>query len=356
MIPSLPQTISMIINQYSEASLKKSRGSVTVVFFISDLNFEELIGRELSELENVRIERRKVFEENKFTLWNCTMVRYARGKKTEGNFLVLQADYFVFVITESHPSFLREGVMYLSRELYPNLMISYVTAEEIFEILQHFSKARKTELLYSKYVAKKMFGRPFTALGYAAKKEEKNLPFTEAFSKARNLGLWIDSIRVFSEDDPRIDFRLSRGGFLTYYLGSFEGYYNDILVPIQDYSVKRLKVFEKKGRRENPDKEPRPFLINFDSNVFEDTFIRKELVNVIASYDFCNYSVIHDGNPHVYINIVDRVDNSAFSLRTYGSDSLVIVPEVKATKASLMRFSKHIMEKFREGKISTYTA
>jgi hypothetical protein len=344
----------MIINQYSAASLKKSRGSVTVVFFVSDLNFEELIARELPELENVRIESKEVFKEGEFTLWNCIMIRNTARGKVEGSFLALQTGYFVFVITDSRPSFMRECVMYLSRELYPSLMISYITAEEIFEILQHFSKARKTELLYSKYVAKKMFGRPFTALGYAAKKK-KNFPFTEAFSKARNLGLWIDSIRVFSEDDLRIDFRLSRGGFLTYYRGTFEGYYNDVLVPIQDYSIKRLKVFEKKGRRENPDREPQLLLINFDSNVFEDTFIRKELVNVIASYDFCNYSVIHDGNPHVYINIVDRVDNSAFSLRTYGSNSLVIVPEVKATKASLMRFSKHIMDKFREGKISTYT-
>lgn len=355
MVSSLPQTTSMIINQYSEASLKKSRGSVTAVVFISDLNFEELIAREISELENVKIESKKVHEESKFTLWNCAMKRTMARGKVEGNFLVLQVDYFIFVITQSNPSFLREGVMYLSRMLYPNLMISYITAEEIFEILQHFSKARKTELLYSKYVAKKMFGRPFTSLGYAAKKE-KNFPFTEAFSKARNLGLWIDSIRVFSEDDSKIDFRLSRGGLLTYYRGTFEGYYNDVLEPVQEYSIKRMKIFEKKGRRENPDKEPQPLLINFDSKVFEDAFIRKELVNVIASYDFCNYSVIHSGNPHVYINIVDRVDNSAFSLRTYGSDSLVIVPEVKATQASLMRFSKHIMDKFREGKIATYTA
>jgi hypothetical protein len=343
----------MIINQYSEASLKRSRGSVTIVFFISDLNFEKLIDKEISDLENVTIEHKKVHEENEFTLWNCTMNRRIRRGKVEGSFLVLQVGYFIFAITESNPSFLREGLMYLSRMLYPNLMISYITAEEIFQILQRFSQARKIELLYSKYVAKKMFGRPFTSLGYAAKKE-KNFPFTEAFSKARNLGLWIDSIRVFSQDDSKIDFRLSRGGLLTYYCGSFEGYYNDVLVPVEDYSIKRMRIFEKKGRRESPGKEPQPLLINFDSKVFEDAFIRKELVNVIASYDFCNYSVIHNGNPHVYINIVDRVDNSAFSLRTYGSDSLVIVPEVKATQASLMRFSKHIMDKFREGKILTY--
>jgi len=235
--------------------------------------------------------------------------------------------------------------------MYPDITTAYITAEEISEILQNLSKTKKTELFYSKYVAKKVFGEPDTDLRY------KRGPCTEAFKKTRDARprLWIDSIRVFSKEDPQIDFHLSREGQLTYYQGNFEEYYEAILARMEEYCGRRLKIFEKRGRRETVDKELRPLLIQYDSKIFEDVSNRKQLINVIADYDFCNFSVIHSGNPHVYLNVVDRVDNSTFALRTYGSDSLVIAPKVKATKTALMRFSKHLMDKFLEGRISDFS-
>lgn len=348
---SLPATISMIINQYSEAFLKRSRGCIRIASFISEVSFDELIDEEFPELEKVEIDfKKKVHQEDGFVLWNYAISREVRGRKIKGSFLVLQIGYFVFLITGYPPSFLRKGIMYVARQMYPDIMVAYITAEEIYEILRNLSKAKRTELLYSKYVAKKVFGERFTSLGYARG------PYTEAFKKARDARprLWIDSIRVFSEDGTQIDFRLSREGHLTYYKGNFENYYEHILAPFEEYCNRRLKIFEKRGRRETIDKELRPLLIQYDSKVFEDPSVRKQLINVIAEYDFCNFSVIHKGNPHVYLNIVDRVDNSTFSLRTYGSDSLIIAPEVKATKASLMRFSKHLIDKFLEGRISDF--
>jgi len=345
----LPPTIGMIINQYSEAFLKRSRGCIRVTSLISDLYFDELMDRELPEFEEVEVVHKKIHEEEGFVIWNYSMKRETSKGKIEGSFLVLQIGYLIFVVTGNPPSFLREGIMYLVRKTYPDIVIAYITAEEIYKILENFSKSKEVKLLYSKFVGKRMFGKRFTSLGYGTE------PFLEAFKKARNDGVWIDSIRVFSENGSKIDFNLSRGGRLTYYRGNFEEYYEHILTSIEEYCSKRLKVFEKRGRRESRDKELRPILIQFDSKVFEDSFVRKQLINVVANYDYCNYSIIHDGNPHVYMNIVDRIDNSTFSLRTYGSDALFIAPKVKATKASLMRFSKHIMDKFREGTISDFS-
>jgi hypothetical protein len=286
-----------------------------------------------------------VHEENGYVLWNCSLSREKRDIRIEGNFLVLQIGYFIFSITGDSPLFVRGGIMYLARKLYPDLTIAYITEEEIRNILESLSKAENVKLLYSKFVAKKMFGEPYTGLGYT------KAPLQQAFKIARNEGLWIDNIRVYSEEADRIDFRLSRAGYLVYRRGNFELYYRHVLTLIEEYCSKRLKIFEKRGRREIENKEPKPILVQFDADIFQDTSVRKQLIDVISKYDFCNFSVIHNGNPHVYMNIVDRVDNSTYSLRTYGPNALVIVPQIKATAASLMRFSKHLMDEFREGNI-----
>jgi len=347
----VPITIGMIINQYTKAFLKRSRGCIRVVSLISELSFEELIDEEFPESEKIEVEfKKKVHQEYGFVLWNYTVGREVRGKIFKGSFLALQVGSFVFLITGHSPSFVRKCILYIARQMYPDIMIAYITAEEIYEILQNLAKAKEVELLYSKYVAKKVFGKRHTSLGYA------HAPFTEAFKKARDSRprLWIDSIRVFTQNGTPIDFYLSREGYLVYYKGNFEEYYEHILVPIKEYCSRRLKVFEKRGRRETINKEPRPLLIQYESKVFEDPSVRKQLINVIANYDFCNFSVIHQGNPHVYLNIVDRIDNSTFSLRTYGSDSLIISPQIKTSKASLMRFSKHLLDNFLEGKVSEF--
>jgi len=341
----------MIINQYTEAFLKRSRGCVRVASFVSNLRFDDLINQELPELEKVEIEyEKKLHEGDGFILWNYSINRKLRDGEIKGSFLALQTGYFVFLITGQSPSYLRKVIKYITKAMYPEIMVAYITAEEIYEILQNLSKTRKTELSYSKYVAKKMFGDPFTSLGYT------RAPYTEAFKQVRNAQprLWIDSIRIDSEDSYKIDFRLSREGLLTFYKGNFAEYYEHVLVPIQEDCGRRLRIFEKRGRRQTTEKQLRPLMIRYDSKVFEDSFIRKQLINVIAKYDFCNFSVIHNGNPHTYLNIVDRIDNSTFSLRTYRSNSLIIAPQIKATKAALMRFSKHLMDRFLEGKISDF--
>jgi hypothetical protein len=347
----LPVTIAMIINQHTEAFLRRSRGCVRVASLISEANFDELVDFEVPELEKIKIEsKKKVHDEDGFTLWNYAISRELRGEQISGNFLVLQKSNFVFLITGFSPSFLRNCLMYIAKQLYPDMMVAYITTEEINQILGNFSEKKGTKLFYSKFVAKKVFGERETSLGYGHK------VYTDAFKKALKADprLWIDSINVFSEDNVDLEFRLGRQGTLTYHKGNFQEYYENVLSKIADYNGRRLKIFEKRGRRETIDKEVHPLLIQYNSKIFEEPIARKQLIDVIANYDFCNFSVIHNGNPHVYLNIVDRVDNSTFSLRTYGADSLVIAPQVKTSRASLMRFSKHLQDKFQEGTISEF--
>jgi len=352
----LATTFSLIINQYTRTFLKMSRGAIKILSTISEVRFDDLFDKKLFELENIDGTFRKVHEQNGSILWNFSIERKMKGRKLEGSFLALQSGESVYLITGQSTEFLNDGLLYLTQKMYPELMTAYITSEEIYKILESFSKAAEVELFYTKFVAKKMFGKPSTDISFATKREPKEYdPYTEAYKKARSQGLWIDTIKVFSKSAP-IKFSIYRNGVFKYYCGTFETYYNLLLSEISRFHAQRLKRFENRGRRDQPKRQPNPLLMKFDSNVFEDVAIRKQLIGVIGDYDHCSYSVLYGGNPHVYLSIVDRIDNSSFSLRTYGPDSIVIVPQVKSTKAALMRFSKHLLNNFREGVISNFAA
>jgi len=350
----LTTTLSLLINQYTDAFLKMSRGAIKVLSTFSETRFVDMVDRKLLELENIDADFRKVYEENGSILWNFSIERRIKRRKLEGSFLALQLGESIYLITGQPTEFLNDGLFYLAQKMYPELIMAYITSEEIYEVLGSFSKSVGVELFYTKFVAKKMFGKASTDISFATKREPKEYdPYTEAFREVRSRGLWIDAIRIFSKSAP-IEFSISRSGVLKYYRGTFDTYYNFLLSEIWGFYAQRLKRFENRGRRDQPEKEPNPLLMEFDSNVFEDVAVRKQLIKIIGDYDFCSYSVIYGGNPHVYVSIVDRIDNSSFSLRTYGPNSIVIMPQVKSSKAALMRFSKHLLDNFREGTISDF--
>lgn len=344
-----------MINEYGAKYLNRPRGCIRVAAFITNINFEKLINRNDYDSEKVQFDSKCKFHDGEVYLWACSLSREKLKYKIEGHFLVLQNGSSTYAITGEMPSFMDEGISFLTKCMYPDLISSYVTSEEINTLLKEFVLKNKTELLYSRYIAKKMFGKPVTSLTYAGKRTRKSYDsFDVAFKKTRSEGLWIDNISVFSERNHKTSFSISRNGQLVYYQGNFEQYFENILCQITSMSLKRLKFFEKRGRIDSINRTPKPLKINFDTNVFEDSSVRKQLIAVINEYAFCNYSIVHDGNPHLYVNIVDRKDNSAFALRTFGSDSLLITPAIKATSESLMRFSKHLVDNFREGEILDY--
>jgi hypothetical protein len=195
-----------------------------------------------------------------------------------------------------------------------------------------------------------MFGKAFNIRRHEKRLDpEKYELFQEAFKKAKEQGGWVDRIRVFSEKHK---FSLARSGVLRVYKGSFSEYYSYFMRKITESASEKWKIFEKRGRQEVPLKDVRPILVSFENSVFDDITVRKQFLQIISAYPDCSYSIIHGGNPHVYVAVLDRIDNSSFTIRTYGANSLILSPQIRTTKASLVRFSMHLLDNFQEGSIT----
>ena len=343
---SLPTGVALILNEITKAQMKKKHGSTKVVIGISDCPFERL-AKDANEL-GIQLDFQKVLEEDGCTLWRCASSRRVRGLIITGSFFVLQKDISLHFITGERNIFLRNVLLFLIKNLFPDILRAYVTSEELYNLLEEFSFQEEIDLRYNEFVYKKMFGEAFTDRRHERRMDpSKYRGFQDAFKKAREQGGWLDRIRVFG---GKYTFTVSRSGILRFYEGNFNEYYRYFVSRFVEISSAKWKVFDKRARRDSPLKEARPLLVEFDSNVFEDPIVKKQFLQTINKYPNCAYSVIHGGNPHVYVSVLDRIDNSSFTIKTYGSNSLMLVPQIRATKAALVRFSKHLLDNFQEGK------
>jgi len=350
----LPIDIDLIMNEIARLSLKKTWGSVKIVTLFSEANFEELISHLLHKkiMKSSEFQYRAVGRNDDLELFHCTAFRKTKTMAIAGSFYALQKRSHLFFVTGERNTFFSKVLLPLSRAMFPTAIRAFVTSEDLFQFLDKFSRDRGIELRYTELISRKMFGKAFFDRRHEKRTDPKTYElFPVAFRRSKEQEGRVDRIRVFGNG---YDFSISRNGVVKIYKGEFDSFYRYFALEFVERAIQRWKIFEKRSRTELPQKEVRPILLKFDSNVFEDASVRKELVNVVSAYSNCEYSIIHEGNPYVYIAVLDKLDNSSFTIRTYDSYSLMVIPQIRTTKTSLVRFSKYLLDKFHEGSMTDF--
>jgi len=342
----------MILNAITKSHLDKPRGVVRVLTAITDTPFKSLIDD--FRRYGIEIECTEVASENGFNLWSCTAARRLDiyDMVLTGNFHVLTKNFSTFFITGEKLFFYKKMIKPILKIAYPHLLRVNLHTGEIFKLLDEFSTKTKTPLKYNDFWYKKLFGEAFTVKKHETRIDIEDYElFEDAFREARNRGGWLDRITVFNKNSH---FTIARNGMLKFKKGTFSDYYQYFLNNIVDLVTTRWKLFEKKGRSEQPKREVKPILVKFENEVFDDAILKKQFIQGLSKYPNCSYSVIHGGNPHLYLTMLDRVDNSSFSVRTYGTNALLISPQIRTTKAALVRFSTYLLNNFQEGKMTDF--
>lgn len=346
----IPFRLSLTINEVIRSSLAKKYPAVKVITLFSEVPFPNL-AKTLS-LHKASFDYREFSKDDDFFLYSCTAARRIGENIISGNFSVLQRKPFLYFITGERSPFLNKVLIPMAKSLFPQAIRTYVTSEDLQYLLNNFSEKKKVNLRYNEFVYKRMFGQAFTTTRRDRRQTvDSYANFSEAFMKASDDGGWLDRIKVFGNGYA---FSVSRSGTFKFTTGTFDDYYEYFLLKIGELALKRWKIFENRSREEVPNKEVKPVVVNFKATVFERTEDRKQFLTILQNYSNCEYSVIHAGNPHLNVIILDKLDNSSFAIRTYGTESLMIIPQIRTTSASLVRFSKHLIDSFQEGTLSEY--
>ena len=249
-----------------------------------------------------------------------------------------------------------DHVMRSVKKLRPDVIAPFTESSKIWLILAKFEENAGISLKHKKSVRKRTVGdMPKTALEWdRTAKARAYEGALDVFTKASKNGLVIESMRAFTNENDSLDVAVSRKGLITVYKGDIGAIYDNILRPIIDHGMERKKRFSQRGRSERPDKEPKPLLIKYERDVLGDEDSRERFCQLIDKYTHCNYAIVHAGNPHIYISVLDRTDNSSLAVRSVGDNALAIIPQIRTSAASLLRFTEFLSCEFSEGVISEY--
>ena len=348
----LPQDLALTLNQYSA-----DHRTIKIQCLLTDKKFHEIV--EICEYHpDYKVTKKKSVKFGKFTY---TLFDVLSNKTDEelGKFQSLQIHDELYILSGSKAEFFDKIVLQILRKLYPVVLSAFIHSNGIYQILEHFETVMNIQLKKRDAVRKQIFGfSPRTERDWEVYKEGRTYPtFHEAFEESKDNDLWIDSIKVFSGEHvkrPNIQFSISRKGLVSLDKGVFDSIFSNVLHLIIERSKERREQFKHRSRSEQPDKKPKPLIVKFGKDVFEKMETRKEFSRILEKYTHCNYSIVHSGNPHVYLSILDRNDNSSFAVRTYGENSLLLIPQIKTSSLSLMRFSEFLVSSFYEGVIENF--
>jgi len=353
MIIGIPVEIQIILNKYIEDVLNQKRKQIKVITIISKESYIDLFKNSLDYFDVQEWKYKEIYKKENFILSRFDVKRKLYTNTINSNFLVLQKDMVAYIITGGSRQFIKSGIYYITKRLFPKVIIAYLTSSEIYDLISYYSKYVDNDFYYKNEVRRRMFGEIKTDVGYLASKRKKRLRlYDEAFRRASSQGLWIDKISIFSENYEYY-FDLSRDGILSIRRGTFMDYY-PLLLKIGDKYIDRMEFYDLRSRRELPNHDTKPIILPLESHIFIEKDVREQFIDVIRNYTNCQYSIVYSSNPHIHINIIDKIDNSMFSLKTYQTNSLIISPQVKTSEASLIRFTKHLFENFRESNAQNF--
>jgi len=246
-------------------------------------------------------------------------------------------------ITPGNMKFLRRVVhTFLQKYLYEIISRVYINSKDIYNSIQLLQKSMNMSFYTRWCTGKRLFSEtPDTLIKFM----DKLIPFEDAFSQARKQKMSINWIQLESSKTKKIKFSISRTCDISSNLETLPTIYKIILNIIN--KGKETKTFLS-GRELVIDSDAKPIVLKYNGNILEDLDKKRKLINTINKYNQCNYSVIHGGNPHIYLYISDKLDKSSFSLRSVGSDELLIIPLLKSSYSSLIRFIEFLSENFVE--------
>ena len=126
-----------------------------------------------------------------------------------------------------------------------------------------------------------------------------------------------------------------------------------MVLPICETISENIRLFSKRGRREDPQLNVKPLAIEFDKDQFESVNENANFIEAMRKLDNASVSVIH-GNPYVSLSIVDYYDGSTFDLWVLNPRELVIVPQMKSTILSIKRLINSVFDNYAEGTIRDF--
>jgi len=236
---------------------------------------------------------------------------------------------------------------------FPTISRIFLTNNELYRIF-HKIKELGYNVLVEFSVGKKRLSK--------TQKESyiryTNKPYAEVFDEMYQHDQWVQSIRyradlILNDGSSEISFRgtISRDCYFSAKKNISSLIHKIIPEAIQLASVRNEHLKLSAESAQEP--KPKPTVINFEENVFEDISKNQSYVDALAELPSCSVSEYHT-NPYIHLSLVDYLDGSSYDIWVVSSDRMVIIPQFSASNASIRRVVNHIFERIHDGVVEKY--
>lgn len=296
---------------------------------------------------------KKLVEINQKTLFQFNIKKVFSDKKKdpkEGFFFLIEDNLnkVYFAISPENKDFFNKVINpFIQEYFYDKISKVFITSKEIYNILARLEIILQNKVMTNWCTGKRVFQENPDTI---SKWTDKKVTFQQCFSKANQEKMSINWIRISSYDlkykrDVKMD--ISRDACISGNFHNITEIYN-ILNIIISKGKKDFKILNDKQITKNS--PAIPIVLDYQTDILVNKELKEKLIGTINKYKNCTYSVIHGGNPHIYMYVRDSIDSSSFSLRTLGPGKILLIPQLKATYSSLIRFIHFLNENFTEYK------
>lgn len=340
----LPQELATSVNSYV-----KEHASLKVQCLLAGQEFSSMAATESHAAAKLEV----ISKDSYGSFTHCAYSMSGEG--AGASLYSLQQGAHVILFSGEQGGFFGRA-MRIVEMLRPGVIAPFTESAKIRSILAEFERKAYMTLKHKKSVRKGAIGAmPKTALEWdRAAGDRRYESVNRAFASADKSDLVIDSLRAFTGENGGLDITVSRKGLITVHKGGIEDVYDNVLRPIMDNGMDMRRRFSRRSRSERPDGDPRPLLVQYKRGVFAGDAGRRRFCELIGSYARCNYAIVCAGNPHIYISVLDRTDNSSIAVRSVGDSALAIIPQIRTSAESLLRLTAFMASSFCEGVIGEY--
>lgn len=282
-----------------------------------------------------------------------------KDDRIEGLFFVYEhpsLSKVFFVATIEPVDFVRRALVPFMEQNRHQIYLTFVKHGTLHKLLQDLRENQNYSDL--RVVRASLVSR------FAAEKGEAMIPSVSwpglglegAFIYAEEQNGWFRSLTFEALRNSKVlaEGTVSRNGIVKTD-GEFRGMYRSLVSPICELISENLRLFSRRGRRENPQLSVRPLIIEFPRDQFSNVEENARFIGSVRKLDNASISVLH-GNPYIALSVVDYADGSTFDLWVLNPRELVIVPQLKSTVLGIKRLVSCVFDNYAEGSIREFSS
>ena len=234
--------------------------------------------------------------------------------------------------------------------LQPDLCKVFLRTSEIQSGLNELKrKYPQLSLRVREYTSRSLIDDPKSAKRVRTNREWTDEDYDSVFQKLEEEKQWLSSLRLEIHGQEIAAGRIWRSATFSCE-AEFRLFFDTVVHTITKAVTQSTNFFNKRDRLSSPSGASRPLRIEYVEDVFGDKNQNHRLINTLKRMKDSALSVYHP-NPYLHASLLDYADGSSYEVWVTKPNSILVVPQRRASTDSIERLCNFICDEFQEGVI-----